>query len=60
MATSVPVPKKVYKIATNVPNLFEVEASNPIDAIRKARQVVDVNVDIFNNNGGYGYGMFHL
>lgn len=58
LALSVPVPNKVFKVAANIPRIIEVEATNPAEAIRKVRQIVDIDIDVYNNNG-YGYfGMF--
>lgn len=53
----VPVPKKVYKIQANIPTLLEVEAANPEAAVRKARQLFDIDIDIYNNNGNGYFGM---
>lgn len=57
MASSAPVPKKVYKVKANIPSLIEVEASNPVDAVRKVRQLIDIDIDIYNNNGNGYFGM---
>lgn len=57
MTLAVPVSKKIYKVPTNFPSFVEVEASNPEAAVRKARQIIDVDVDIYNNNGNGYFGM---
>lgn len=57
MAFSAPVPKKLYKIQANIPSLLEVEASNPEAAVRKARQLFELDIDIYNNNGNGYFGI---
>lgn len=54
MAASVPVARKVNSVSAEFPAFIQVEASNPVEAVRKARQLIDIDVDIYNNNGA-GY-----
>lgn len=56
MAVSIPVAKRVRPVSVEFPAYIQVEASNPIEAVRKARQLVDVDIDIYNNNGGGYFG----
>lgn len=57
IAFSAPLPVKFHKYQVNVPSVIEVEASNPEAAVRKARQLFDVDIDIYNNNGAGYFGM---
>lgn len=56
MAASVPVARKVRPVSAEFPAFIQVEASNPIEAVRRARQLIDIDVDIYNNNGGGYFG----
>ncbi|KAG4076879.1 hypothetical protein HA402_015866 [Bradysia odoriphaga] len=54
LAVSVPVGTKVRPASAEFPGFIQVEASNPVEAVRKARQLFDIDIDIYNNNGA-GY-----
>ncbi|KAJ6643329.1 hypothetical protein Bhyg_08289, partial [Pseudolycoriella hygida] len=54
MAFCSPIPKDLNEEQVNVPSVLEIEASNPEDAVRKARQLFELDIDIYNNNGN-GY-----
>lgn len=54
VAVSVPVVTKLRPASAEFPAFIQVEASNPIEAVRKARQLIDIDIDVYNNNG-YGY-----
>lgn len=54
MAVSVPVVKRVPQ--AEFPSFIQVEASNPVEAVRKARQLFEVDLNIYNNNGGGYFG----
>lgn len=56
MAVSVPVVKRVHPIPAEFPSYIQVEASNPVEAVRKARQLFDIDIDIYNNNGAGYFG----
>lgn len=58
VAFSAPVPQKLHKF--HVPSLIEVEASNAEAAVRKARQLFELDIDIYNNNGGGYFSKFSL
>ncbi len=53
VVASVPVTKT---IRPEFPAYIQVEASNPVEAVRKARQLFDIDIDIYNNNGGGYFG----
>lgn len=54
MALCVPVVKRASQQTPEFPSFIQIEASNPVERVRKARQLFDFDVDIYNNNG-YGY-----
>lgn len=54
MAASVPVITKVRPVHPEFPALIRVEASNPVEAVRKARQLFDIDIN-FNDNYGPAY-----
>lgn len=54
VALSVPVVKRVPQ--AEFPSFIQVEASNPVEAVRKARQLFDIDIDIYNNNGAGYFG----
>lgn len=56
-APAPPAPKKVYEIEAKLPSLLEIEASSADDAVRKARELFDIDIDIYNNNGAGYFGM---
>lgn len=54
MALGVPVVQKARPVSAEFPSFIQVEASNPVEAVRKARQLIDIDIDVYNNNGA-GY-----
>lgn len=60
MAVSVPVVQKVRPATAEFPGFIQVEASNPVEAVRKARQLFDIDIDIYNNNGAGYFGIKKL
>lgn len=56
VAVSVPVVTKVRPASAEFPAFIQVEASNPVEAVRKARQLFDIDIDIYNNNGAGYFG----
>lgn len=58
MAASLPVVQKVPQATAEFPSFIQVEASNPVEAVRKARQLFELDVDIYNNNGAGYFSKF--
>lgn len=56
VAASVPVVKKIRPAVAEFPGFIQVEASNPVEAVRKARQLFDIDIDVYNNNGAGYFG----
>lgn len=56
IASSVPVARKIRPVTAEFPALVQVEASNPVEAVRKARQLFDIDIDVYNNNGAGYFG----
>lgn len=54
MAASVPV--KVRPASAEFPGFIQIDASNPVEAVRKARQIFDIDIDVYNNNGAGYFG----
>lgn len=54
MALCIPVVKRASQQYPEFPSFVQVETANPQGPVRRARQLFDFDVDIYNNNG-FGY-----